>query len=287
MAGAFQPSWMRRRAPAILTSPPPGTYDPAIDAQVGQAGRGLGDLLSDYVRDYGEPGAALGGRAGEDYGIGRANAQRGVGWGLEDINRGSDRAIADLERASGRSLADLLRRRGRAGEDYRENIAGVQRGFAQLGAAQSQTARAAGVQRGGALAQALAKRKANEEIARKPIDTGFERFDWDSRQAESRLGEDTALGRSRIGEDRDRGVSRLNAGAQEDFAALDRGLLRGTEDAASQLARAGRENTQFGLDANAQRFYQANIPLPQNLAGRAATPVIPRRRRAFAPSWYR
>lgn len=224
----------------VATSPPPGTYDPAIDAQVGQAGRGLGDLLSDYVRDYGEPGTALGGRSGEDYGLGKANVQRGLDQGLEDITR-----------MSGRSLADLLQARTRGGEDYAQNIAGLQRGFAQLGAAQGQTARAAGVQRGGALAQALAKRTENEAIARAPIDTGFARFNADSGTAESRLSEDTI-----------RSTSRLREGAATDFGALDRGLLRGTEDAATQLARARRENTQFGLDANAARFYQANIPLP-------------------------
>lgn len=278
---------VRRRTPieselarllGVPTSPPPGTYDPAIDAQVGQAGRGLSDLLSDYIRDYGEPGTALGGRAGQDYGIGREGVERNLGWGLEDVNRGADRSLADLQRGSGRTLADLLRDRGRAGEDYGENIAGLQRGFAQLGAAQAQAARAAGVQGGGALAQALAKRQANEAIARKPIDTGYQRFGADSAQAEGRVREDTALGESRIGEDRTRATGRLQAGASADFAALDRGLLRGTEDAATQLARARRENTQFGLDANAARFYQANIPLPG--PPKAAAVAKPKRRRS-------
>ncbi len=228
-----------------LTSPPPGTYDPAIDAQVGQAQRGLGDMLSDYVRDFGEPGTALGGRSGEDYTLGKQQVQRQLDDGMQDIGRSGDRG-----------LADILRDRARGGEDYQTSIAGVQRGFAQLGAAQGQTARAAGVQRGGALAQALAKRQANEQIARKPIDTGFQRFGADSAQAETRLGED-----------RSRATERLQTGAGLDFGALDRGLLRGTEDAATGLARADRENTRFGLDATAQRFYQANVPLPLGQTG--------------------
>lgn len=241
----------------IQTSPPPGTYDPAIDAQVGQTTRGLGDLLSDYVRDYGEPGTALGGRAGEDYGTGKAAVQRNLDQGSEDISRSADR-----------SLADLQRNRGRAGEDYNTNVEGLHRNYAQLGSAQTQTARAAGVQRGGALAQALTKRQVNEAIDRKPIDTGFQRFGEDSAQAESRLGED-----------RTRATSRLGLSAATDFKALDTGLLRGTEDAATNLARAGRENTAFGLDANAQRFYQANIPLPLP----AETPV-PKKKKKPASS---
>jgi hypothetical protein len=210
--------WPKKKAkPRVQTSPPPGSYDPAIDAQVGQTQRGLADLLVDYTRDYGEPGTALGGRAGEDYGLG----------------------VAGVERDYGRSIADLMRNRGRAGEDYGQQIAGLQRSFAQLGSQQTQAARAAGVQRGGALAQALAKRNANQAIARQPLDTSFARFNEDSALDEGRLGEN-------------RGVA---------LGGLRTGLLRGTEDAATQLARAQRENAQFGLDATAQKFFQANLPI--------------------------
>lgn len=297
-----------------LTSPPPGTYDPAIDAQVGQANRGLDDYLSDYTRDYGEPGTALGGRAGEDYGVSQAGIQRDLGYGLADINTSSGRSLADLltssgrqseditrssgrqsddiNTSSGRSLTDLLTSRSRAGEDYGTATQGVQRNFAQLGAAQTQSARAAGVQRGGALAQALAKRQANQAIAQQPLDTNFSRFNADSTLAQGRLGEDTStslgrlgedtstslgrlgqdttLGQSRIGEDQSTATSRLQAGALTDQQALDRGYLRSTDDAGTALARAQRENSQFGTDASAQRLYQANTPLPLPSAAAAA-----------------
>jgi hypothetical protein len=92
------------------------------------------------------------------------------------------------------------------------------------------------VQRGGALAQALAKRAENKRIAREPIDTKFSRFYADSEQALGRGGE-----------------------------------VRG-------LARAQRENKQFGLDATAQKFYQADIPLPLPDAA-AASPGAPARRK--------
>lgn len=235
------------------TSPPPGKYDPAIDAQVAQTGRGLQDLLSDYVRDYGEPGTALGGRTGEDYGLGKQRAFTSLSQGLQDVGRGSEQ-----------SLADLLTARTRAGEDYASNIAGVQRGFAQLGAQQGQAARAAGVQRGGALAQALAKRTSNEAIARAPIDTGYQRF-----------GEDSALAESRLGENQRLAEQRLWQGATDTRGALDRGYLRAGEDAATQLARAGREAAQFGLDANAQRLYQANTILPG-----PPKPVAPKKKKS-------
>jgi hypothetical protein len=240
------PAPSRARPPS---SPPPGSYDPAIDAQVGQAARGLGDLLSDYLRDYGEPGTALGGRSGEDYTVGKAAIQQGL-----------DRA-----------LADLLQGRQRGAEDYGQSVTGLQRGFAQLGAQQTQAARAAGVARGGALAQALAKRSANEQIARQPLDTNFARFNADSATAEGRVREGAAL----------------------DFSALDRGLLRGAEDASTGLARAQRENAQFGVDASALRFYQADLPLggepdaagaPRSPFARVQAPLLPAARRRPLPS---
>jgi hypothetical protein len=111
------------------------------------------------------------------------------------------------------------------------------------------------------LAQALAKRAENKRIAREPIDTNFSRFNADSAQAQGRLGEDRGLA----------------------LGALDRGYLRGTDDAAVGLARGQRENQQFGLDATAQKFYQADIPLP--LPSTGTTPVLaPRPRRRPASS---
>lgn len=205
-------------ARSVPTSPPPGSYDPAIDAQVGQAQRGYRDLFSDYLRDFGEPGTALGGRRGEDFTLGRE----------------------DVERDYGRSLADILTGRTRTTQNYQRGVEGLERNYAQLGAAQTQAARAAGVARGGALAQALAKRTANKAIQRQDMDT-----------AQTRAMEDSGLQESRLGENR--GLA---------LGALSRGYLRDVDDAGVGLGRAGRENLQFGLDAAAQRFYQANLPLP-------------------------
>lgn len=232
-AAGFGRPTSQRDVPA---APPPGSYDPAIDAQVGQAQRGYGDLFSDYLRDYGEPGTALGGRAGEDYGLG----------------------VQGVERSYQRTLGDLLRDRGRGAEDYQRGVQGLERNYARLGASQTQAARASGTQRGGALAQALAKRTENQAIDRAPMDTNFARFNADSAQSEGWLGEDRGLA----------------------IGGLQRSLLRGTEDAATGLGRAGREREQFGLDAAAQRFYQANMPLPGPGATPGAEPLTgPRRRR--------
>ncbi len=275
----------------VLTSPPPGSYDPAIDAQVGQANRGLGDLLSDYVRDYGEPGTAQGGRSGEDFNLGRDAVNRGAGRSLADLLSTRARTGEDFGRARARAGEDFGTARARAGENYGQAVAGLQRGFAQLGAQQGQASRAAGVQRGGALAQALAKRTANEAIARQPIDQGFARFGEDSARAEGRFNADTNQSESRFNADSAQSEQRLGEDKQLGLAGLQRGFLRGVDDAGVGLARAGRENTAFGLDANATRFFQANIPInegrgeqpaggPPKPPGVPVRPTRPRGRRA-------
>lgn len=223
------------------TAPPPGSYDPAIDAQVGQAQRGYQDLFSDYLRDFGEPGTALGGRRGEDFTLGRE----------------------DVERNYGRSLTDLLTGRTRTTQNYQRGVEGLERNYAQLGASQTQAARSAGVARGGALAQALAKRTANKAIQRSDIDLQQNRAMEDSGLAESRLGENRGLA----------------------LGSLSRGYLRDVDDGAVGLGRAGRENTQFGLDATAQRFYQANLPLPGGEPPEQRPRQRPAQRRRPGPAW--
>jgi hypothetical protein len=116
--------------PAGVSMPPPGTYDPALDAQLGQGQRGLQDLLSDYARDYGTGGWGEG-RAGADYNIqagqvgdlsqqqlGDLNLSanrtqddlnRGLVRGSYDINTGAERGIADLIRSSGYQIDDTNR----------------------------------------------------------------------------------------------------------------------------------------------------------------------------------
>lgn len=189
-------------------NPPPGTYDPSIDAQVRASGRGYGDLSQDYT--VGKT------RAQDDYLV----------------------ATGDLTTSRDRSLSDLLAARSRAGEDYNANIAGLDRSYLRLGDQQTQAANAAGVLGGGVLAQALAKRTANEAIDRAPIDTNYNRYLADSQTQESRLGQDYA-----------ENADKLSLG-------LDRAYGTGGDQTIA-LARAGRENTQLGIDATEARWGQA------------------------------
>jgi hypothetical protein len=197
-------------------TPPVGSYDPAVDAQVGAANRGLFDL--------GQDTQTANERDTTDYGL-----------GVGDVTRSRDRSLADL--ATGRTRAD---------EDHTRALAMLQRSYQQLGNRQLQGQARAGVLSGGAALQAAAKRQANQAIDQQPIDTSYKRFVDDNTLAQTRVGEDSdsALGRLALdlappGPDNPLGGRRF-------------------QDRTTQLTRGQRENTAFGLDANAQRAYQAS-----------------------------
>jgi hypothetical protein len=145
---------------AYPTSPPPGTYDPALDAQLRAAQRGYGDLTLDT-----EQGAQ---RGQSDYVTSTAEATQ---------NRD-------------RSLADILRSRARESTDYDTSTTGVKRRYGQLGDVQSEQAGATGQTRGGGLAAALAARTANQGIEQGALDTQHARFGEDSSLSETRTHQD-------------------------------------------------------------------------------------------------
>ena len=251
-----------RQSKAKVGQPPPGTYDPGLDAQQRANWRQFEDLR-------------------EDVGVGRERGATDLGLATtinaEDFRLGNEA----VERGSGRSLTDLLTARRRGEQDYTSSVEGLQRGFRQLGTAQEGMQRKAGVQLGGAMAQAARKRAENEAIERKPIDTAYKRFQDDSTLAESRIGEDrtTALGDILRGYERQTGQLGLTYG-------------RGMEDLTTQERRAGTEAGAFDQDilaAKVGQFQQltGGARLPTILPPRAAsTATLPQRNAAsqFAAS---
>lgn len=211
------------------TSPPPGSYDPTLDASYDSADRGFRYGLQDTGT------ADL--RGAEDYGFNR-----------DQIVRQRDQ-----------TLADMLTAHTREGQDYTTSIGNLQRGYERLGDSQAQNAQAAGVAGGGALAQALQKRTDNQAIDRAPIDTGHTRAqeNYDLGVKRTNEGADLNLGR----------LSLLAAPASEENPTGGRDW----QDRHLTLARQGEELSNFGLDTNASRWYQATAsgysPPP--------TPVLP------------
>lgn len=158
------------RAKHTPIKPPPGSYDPNLDAQERSAGRQLDYLTSDTE-------------------TGELRAQSALDTGTSLADRGYQR-----------SLGDLLTARSRGEHDYGTNLNTLARNFENLGTAQAGAQRKAGAYSGsGAAIQAASKRAANEAIERAPIDEAFKRFN-----------EDNALAQSRSLEDRDTQIGGLN-----------------------------------------------------------------------------
>lgn len=168
--------------------------------------------------------------------VGTANLRGTVDYGLarDDITRQRDRGFADLGTA-----------RKHGDEDYQRNVAMLSRSYQRLGDRQQETANAAGVLRGGALLQAASKRKANEAVDRQPLDTSYSRFKDQNDLARTRLGDDSDLAFGKLA------LQSAPPDANNPFGGRD------FQDRTTQLTRAEREGSAFGLDLDAQRLYQA------------------------------
>lgn len=184
--------------------------------------------------------------------------QRGVQRGFQDVQTdagrqrlelGTDTTFAQraIDLQAARSLSDLLRARERGGQDFAAGNAARERGFARVAQSQTSAAQRRGVLRGGTLAAALAARNAEKQRQQAEAQQTFERFLADNSQARGRVAEDQGVAAGRLG-----------VMSQRQGAAIDT-----TEQ------RAGRESVNFGLDANAQRWFQAGqmgVQAPQRPA---------------------
>lgn len=233
--------------------PPPvptGSYDPALDYQLGAAQRGFQYAGQDAQRNQ------L--RLSNDYGINQADINRGFGRNTEDLNLQFRYGQEDLGTQSARGYQDLGTARTRGTEDYGRAVGQLTRNYDRLaGQQQEQQARAGGLLRSGAALQAAQKRSENMAWDRAPIDTNYNRFLADNTQSQTRLGEDVGragqrqnealfIGTARAGEDRDLALSRNTLGYE-----------RGTQDINSGLWRAGVEQSNFGLGIEQQKQFQA------------------------------
>lgn len=136
-----------------LNDLPAGSFDPAIEYSAGAANRGLGYQQQDY----------------------------GTQWaGLQTDAQGNIVRPGDLNARNpggspkyGRGLQDYFQQRDRLTQQHDTTVADLLRNYQRLGSQQTQAAAQAGVAEGGALAQALQKRTANEAHDQAPIDTAY------------------------------------------------------------------------------------------------------------------
>lgn len=232
--------------------PPWGTYDPSLDAQGRQAQRGYGDLQSDWGTDAnGNPMGRLAKRAQSEYGLTVADLQRQGTQATQDF--GTQRA--GIEQSGARSLADILTSRSRGAQDNATALSGIHRGYAQQGAAQTTAAASQGVGGMGTLAAALQARSANQGRDVGAQNQAYGRFQADSAQAETRLGQDQSQALQGVQTQQDRTLGPDGSLARA-FVNAGKDYTYGVGDKAVELARAGRENTSFQTDLTSQKLYQ-------------------------------
>lgn len=234
----------KRRRAQTPANPPPGTYDPTIDATGRNNQRSYDDTLQNFA-------------------IGSQRAKDDLGIALGNIGTSQQNSLSDLSTGHDRSLADLLSGRDRNAADHQTALADLARNYSMLADKQGQAARQANVESGGILAQALAKRQANQAHDQAPIDTAFNRSLADSTTAEQRIGQDYATN-----------TGRVNQGAtnQSDAVKLAFDRAYGANgDQALNVSRAGRNLVAGNLDLSNQRWYQA--------AAMGYSPVQQRRRK--------
>lgn len=151
--------------------------------------------------------------------------RRAAGRGYLDTRQ--DTSLAGTRAAVDYGLAndDLARRRSDYEADYGRNVGLLTKNYTDLGTSQDERANAYGVVPGGGAAlQSAAKRATN-------------------------------MASDRAGLDQSR--SQFLAGITDAQGQLDVNYGRGVDDRTLGLSRAGRENTLYGQDINAQEAYQA------------------------------
>lgn len=224
----------------VNVQPPPGSYDPSLDAAIGRTNRGYGDLLSDYAPADGSMGAP-----------GRLTQRA-----QDDLRLGIDR-ITGPAGSFTRGLSDLLRDRARAGQDFQterdtanlgasRQLQDTQRSFSALGARQGDALNATGQAEGGAAIAAGQIRGANQAFVDDRTRENLARALAGITTRADRFGADSAQSETRLGENRDQAVGDLGLNYQ-----------RFTDDTATKVARAGREQGFFGQDTQAQKIAQA------------------------------
>jgi hypothetical protein len=177
-----------------LMRPPPGSYDPALDASGRASNRGITDLKQDIGYDKsGAPTGTQSKRAYDDWLL----AQNRVNY------------------QTGNTLGDILRQRGYEGQDYGTATGNLQRNYTNLANQQLQSANAAGVLHPGLDQHQAALRAGNQGLEQGTLDTAHSRavtgFDIGAQrtsEAHDQSIADLGLGYQRGTEDRQQQLSR-------------------------------------------------------------------------------
>jgi len=263
-----------------FNGPPPGSFDPGLEAQVRAAERGLIDLI--------EKTRLEGRRESKDTREARQLLERKVRQGKADIARSRGYAIEDagnqrgqLQTSFKRDLEDLAIAKQRGTEDYEKALTDMQHRYAQKAAEQSQGQVATGTDDAGTTTAAAAVRGANQAYDKSGVDTIHTRREEDLAQQEQRDREDFATQSGLIDQGLNRdltgyGIQDFRLGKEQESQRhrLALGIARAHLDRQTSLSHAKREYGIYATDVAQQAYYQAHqlnphilFPTPAGAAG--------------------
>lgn len=254
-----------------FNGPPPGSFDPGLEAQVRAAERGLIDLI--------EKTHLEGRRESKDTREARQLLERKVRQGQADIARSRSYAVQDagnqrgqLQTSFARDLQDLATAKQRGQQDYEKTLTDMQHRYAQTAAEQSQAQVASGTDDTGTTAAGAAVRGANQAYDKSGVDTVHTRHEEDIALQEQRDRENFATQSGLIDQGLNRDLTgygiqsyRLGKEQQSQRHKLALDIARAHIDRQTQLSHAKREYGIYASDVAQQAYYQAHQMNPHIL----------------------
>lgn len=271
-----------------FNGPPPGTFDPGLEAQVRAAERGLIDLI--------EKTHLEGHRESVDTRQARRLLERKVDEARADLSRAKGYARQDAGTQQGqlqtnfaRDIQDLATAKQNGEEDYNRKLTELQHSYATQAAVQSQASVSQGTHEAGTTAASDAVRAANEGWDRSGLDTANNRFLSANALTEQRAREDFATRSGLVGQGLERQLAgydiqghRLGEEAQTQRNKLKLAQLRAGTDRQTSLSHAKREYGLYSTDVASQAYYQAHqnnphiiFPVPSAAPGVPKPPSAP------------
>lgn len=275
-----------------LAGPPPGTFDPGLEAQVRSSQRGLLDLI--------EKTRLEGHRQHQDVSQKKRELRRGYTQGEGDIRRNRGYAVGDEQYAEGqlntsfaRDIEDLGRAKQQGGEAYERALTDMQHRYAAEAVGQQSHGIQQGTDEAGSNAASAAVRAANQGHDTSELDREHRERAEAIARSEGRATEDHATQLAHLHEQSGQQLTgydiqarRLGQENRQGRNQLSLAALRANQDRATALSHAKREQGIYQTDVTQQEYFQAhqtnpNVLFPVPAAAAGSLPHLPH---AHAPA---
>jgi hypothetical protein len=248
--------------------PPPGTFDPGLEAQVRSSQRGLLDLIEQSRQEGHRQHVDVSQKRREnrrslvqgrgDLGLARGDTLAEAGYRRGQLDLGFERALQDL---------GIAKQRGE--EDYQRTLVDLQHRFGQAEQDRMALAARQGTAEAGSSQASAAVRGANQAHDTGEVNRQHTEDVEDLLRREGRLRQDYGSDVGHLGDVTGRNLRdyaiqgrRLGQDFRSTQHALSLAALRANQDRATKLSHAKREQGIYQTDVAQQAFYQAHQTNP-------------------------